>query len=210
MRRSSWAASILAGVASLSACQRAAAPANVAAVANTPAAASNAATRATPPAAAAATDDAADAKAFVEGLYKHYQAGATTSTWAPFDDDAPKALDPELVALFRAYDKAMDGEVGDIEDDWICQCQEWEKINATVTVDSATATTAKVRSTFQDTADHVGPRHDTFDLVKTPAGWRIHDMGADGDRSLRAVLIKATAQARAHPQPPDADANATP
>ena len=117
-------------------------------------------------------------------------------------------LDPSLIALFKAYDKAMNGELGDIEDDWICQCQDWEQINATVVVDSATATTAKVRSTFQDTADHVGAKHDTFDLVKTPAGWRIHDMGADSDKSLRAVLEKAIAEAKAHPPAPDNDAAA--
>jgi hypothetical protein len=156
---------------------------------------------------AAATSDAADAKAFVEGLYTHYgkhEPGITD--WAPFDSDAPKVLDPSLVALFKAYDKAMNGELGDIEDDWICQCQDWEKISATVVVDSATATTAKVRSTFRDTADLVGPRHDTFDLVKTPDGWRIHDMGADNDKSLRAVLEKAIAEAKKHPPAPDNEA----
>jgi hypothetical protein len=206
MRRAGWTMATLALV-TMAACQKAAGPVSNAAATPTNAAAptSNAAVANT--ALAAASSDAADAKAFVESLYTHYGKGESeTSNWAPFDADAPKVLDPSLAALFKAYDKAMNGELGDIEDDWICQCQDWEKINATVVVDSATSTTAKVRSTFQDTADHVGPKHDTFDLVKTPDGWRIHDMGADNDKSLRAVLEKAIAEAKAHPPAPDNDA----
>ena len=45
-------------------------------------------------------------------------------------------------------------------------------------------------------------RRDTFDLVKTPAGWRIHDMGTRDEPSLRDVLTKEIAELKAEKSQP--------
>jgi hypothetical protein len=151
---------------------------------------------------AAASGDAADAKAFLDGLYAHYKT-SKDNTFAPFDANQTDVLDPDTIALMKADEKALNGELGDIDGDWLCDCQDFESISATVTVQSATPTEAKATADFRDSMD--GPtgkaKHDTFDLVKTPAGWRIHDMGTADQPSLRKVLQDEIAHLKAGGKP---------
>ena len=51
------------------------------------------------------------------------------------------------------------------------------------------------------------PRKDTFDLVKTPDGWRIHDMGTGQDPSLRGVLTKEIADLKSGRVKPENEAD---
>ena len=186
----------LAGLTGLAGCQKAASN-----TASPPAAvATN-----TPPAAAAAqpaSTDADDVKAFLEGVYAHYKTNSSNSTFQPFDANGPDVLDPDTLALMKADTKALNGDLGDIDADWICMCQDYTSIKATITVQSASATAAKATSDFQDVDDKSAkPRHDTFDLVKTPAGWRIHDMGTSDQPSLRKVLQDEIAKLKAGGKP---------
>jgi hypothetical protein len=148
----------------------------------------NTATVAAPAAAVAApaSGDAADAKAFLDGLYAHYKV-SKDNTFAPFEANIAEVLDPDTRALMKADDKLLKGDVGDIDGDWLCDCQDFESITAVVAVQSATPTDAKATAVFTDTMDGK-PKTDTFDLVKTSAGWRIHDMGTADQPSLRKVL----------------------
>lgn len=190
----------LAAAITLAGCQKAAtnAPANVAA-ANTASPAAGQSVAAADPAAAA------DAKAFLEGVYAHYKT-SKNSTFQPFDADAKNVLDPDLIALMAADTKALNGELGDIDGDWLCDCQDYTSITATITVLSASADTAKATSDFKDVDDtSPKPRHDTFDLVKTPAGWRIHDMGAADQPSLRKVLSDEIARLKHGGKPVSGD-----
>jgi|GEM_PF-455406 len=153
------------------------------------------------PTATAAGSDAADAKAFLEGLYAHYKT-SKNSTFQPFDANQGEVLDADTIALMKADEKALKGELGDIDGDWLCDCQDYESITATVTVQSATPTDAKATADFHDTIDtSEKPKHDTFDLVKTPAGWRIHDMGTADQPSLRKVLSDEIARLKAGGKP---------
>jgi hypothetical protein len=162
----------------------------------TPAAAAPAA-----PTPAAAGSDAADAKAFLDGLYAHYKT-SKDNTFSPFDANQADALDPDTMALMKADDKALNGDLGDIDGDWLCDCQDFQSISATVTVQSATATEAKATADFTDSMEPGDkPKHDTFDLVKTPAGWRIHDMGTADQPSLRKVLTDEIAKLKAGGKP---------
>ena len=137
---------------------------------------------------AAASSDAADVKAFLDGLYAHYKS-SKDNNFQPFDGNAKAVLDADAIALFKADQKVMKGEVGAIDTDWLCDCQDFNSIVATVTVQSATPTEAKATSDFHDPQDTTDkPGHDTFDLVKTADGWRIHDMGTRDQPSLRKVL----------------------
>jgi hypothetical protein len=167
----------------LAACQQ---PASNGATTPAPVETNTAAMAPAAPAAAPSSGDAADAKAFLDGLYAHYKT-SKDNTFAPFDTKAG-VLDGDTIALMKADEKALKGDVGDIDGDWLCDCQDFESITATVTVQSATPTSAKATALFHDTIDTGAPKRDTFDLVKTPAGWRIHDMGTPDQPSLRKVL----------------------
>ena len=204
MRTAVWGAALAA--LALAACQKAPV------ATNSPPANMAATTNAAPTAAPAANTDAADVKAFLTGLYAHYAQPATDAgpSWAPMDVDAKgnglEVMDPDLVALMHAYDKSQTGdEVGPIDGDWLCDCQDWEKITAVITVDSANATTAKAHSDFTDSSEPGKTKHVTFELTKTAAGWRVHDIGTAEDASLRAVLTKAIADAKAHPKKSGSD-----
>jgi hypothetical protein len=189
----------LAAAAALGACQKAASPANTAVANSAPAAAP----------AAADSADAAAAKAFLEGLYAHYKTySATQTTWAPMDANVKEVFDPDMVALLAADTKALKGELGEIDGDWICDCQDWGSLAATVTITSASPTAAKAVADFHDTqvAD-AKPRRDTFDLVKTADGWRIHDMGTADQPSLRAVLTKEIADLKSGKGKPQSDSD---
>jgi hypothetical protein len=162
-----------------------------------------------PPAASASqavSSDADDVKAFLDSLYAHYKT-SQNDTFQPFDGSASGVLDPDTQALMKADETALNGEVGAIDADWLCQCQDFTSITAKVTVQAATPTTAKATSDFHDVGDtSAKPRRDTFDLVKTPAGWRIHDMGTDDQPSLRKVLQDEIKQLKSEPKPAGGDA----
>ncbi len=151
------------------------------------------------PTAAPASGDAADAKAFLDGLYAHYKV-SKDNTFAPFEANVAEVLDPDTIALMKTDDKLLKGELGDIDGDWLCDCQDFESITAVVTVQSATPTDAKATAVFTDTMDGK-PKTDTFELVKTPAGWRIHDMGTADQPSLRKVLSDEIARMKAGGKP---------
>jgi hypothetical protein len=185
----------------LSACGKPAPNAAASANAAAPTPTNAAAASATP---AASSGDAADAKAFVEGLYTHYTVDPKTSTWAPMDkkDDA-QVFDADMVRLLAADVKAANGEVGAIDADYICGCQDWEPFSATITVVSATPAMAKAAADFRVFKTDQ-PRHLEFDLVKEKGAWRVHDIRENDQTeqppgpSLRQTLL---AELKSPPKP---------
>ena len=96
-------------------------------VTNAPPSAANTASLA-PPAAPAATNaaatapdaaDAADAKAFLTGLYAHYQSN-NNNNFQMFDANVRDVFDPDTIALLKTDQKALKGELGEIDGDWLC------------------------------------------------------------------------------------------
>ncbi|HWE47472.1 MAG TPA: hypothetical protein VG407_15725, partial [Caulobacteraceae bacterium] len=96
--------SIVAAALALSACQKAAPPAN--ATNPAPVSMNSAPANAAPagPAPVAATGpDADSAKAFLDGLYAHYKASSSTgTTWAPMDANIKDVFDADMVRLMAA------------------------------------------------------------------------------------------------------------
>jgi hypothetical protein len=182
-------AGALAALLAVSAC-------NVGGASNAPPSASNAASNAAAtnaaagPPAEAAGPDAAAVTAFLTGLYANYT--SSKSPFQMFGKDEKKVFDADTIALLAADTKALKGELGEIDGDWLCNCQDFSSIQATVAVQSATPTTAEATSDYHDTGDATRPPdHDSFDLVKTPDGWRIHDITIRGQGlSLRQTLQK--------------------
>jgi len=143
------------------------------------------------PAALASGPDADAAKAFLEGLYAHYRTDKD-NTFQMFDKDTKAVFDADTARLLADDTKALKGELGEIDGDWLCNCQDFTSLQATIAVQSATPTTAKATADYHDTGDPTRPPdHDSFDLVKTNGVWRIHDITVRGEPlSLRATLQK--------------------
>ena len=188
----------LTGVLALGACNKPAPPA------------ANAASNAAVPAAAVgpASSDAADAKAFLEGLYAHY-ASATDHGFEMFDKNVAEVFDPDMIQLLKVVAKANNGEPGVLDGDYLCNCQDYGSLKTTITVQSATATTAKAHASFIDTgiAD-AKPQQNDFDLVKVNGVWRIHDITNPDDTSqgsLRTALEAEVKAAAKSPKKSDPD-----
>ncbi len=178
-------------------CQRATTAANAVPVA----AAASAAPAALDPA------SAAEAQAFLTALYAHYKT-SKNNDFNMFDAKSG-VFDTDTLRLLDDDAKALKGDLGVIDGDWLCACQDFVSLRAKITILAATPTTAKATSEFVDVGmtdpKDRAPRHDSFDLVKEAGHWRIHDLTAAGDdQSLRQQLTKEIADLRAHPGTNDA------
>jgi hypothetical protein len=132
--------------------------------------------------------DAEAVKAFLDGLYAHYK--SADSGFQMFDAGRRAVFDADMIRLLDEDAKALKGDLGAIDGDWLCDCQDFESIRAVVTVQSASPTTAKASANIRDVGmPEEGVRRIEFDLTKTKAGWRIHDIMDPGQPSLRNVLL---------------------
>src|SRR5579864_2955914 len=77
--------------------------------------------------------DAASAKAFVEKLYSHYPSKpGNRSAFDPTGKNASQVFDPGMIAAFREDTRLAHGEVGFIDSDPLCQCQDDSGLKATI------------------------------------------------------------------------------
>jgi len=124
------------------------------------------------------------AEQFLRGLYAKYtHNGKPTPFVYP---DAKSIADANMMALLKRDHDKSNGEVGAMDSDPVCRCQDWEAIKVTtvqVVLQGANAASADV--TFSDMGD-VQKIH--YALVWTKDGWRIHDIGAKDEPSLIAYL----------------------
>src|SRR4029077_15419708 len=87
--------------------------------------------------------DAASARAFVEKLYAHYPSKpGSRDAFNPTGKNASQVFDPGLIAAFREDTKLAHGEVGFVDSDLLCQCQDdsglkWSIASAAVTAPNA-------------------------------------------------------------------------
>ncbi len=176
------------------------APAN-APVSNAAAANTAAPVPAAPP--NADTKDAADAKAFLEGLYAHYKSN-NNNNFNMFDTNAKDVFDPAMIKLLADDAKVLHGEPA-FDGDFLCNCQDFVSIQATITVQWATPTEGRATADFIDTGmPSQPPRHNIFDLVKTGGVWRIHDITDPSDPtqpSLRTGLLASLSASKTSGKP---------
>jgi hypothetical protein len=72
----------------------------------------------------AAAADAAGARAFAEKLYSHYPSNPNGIEFDPTGKNAREVFDPGLIAAFREDARLARGEVGFVDADPLCQCQD--------------------------------------------------------------------------------------
>jgi hypothetical protein len=143
----------------------------------------------------AAAPDAAGARVFVEKLYSHYPSNPSGPAFEPTGKNASEVFDPSLIAAFREDARLANGEVGYVDGDPVCQCQDDSGLKSQV---------QSVTMTGPDTADAVVALQYpdqtlalTLHLVPVTGAWRIHDLSTADMKSYRADLLKANKDAAA-------------
>ena len=119
-------------------------------------------------------------RSFLQQVY----AGYRTPDYSPLERlDATFA--PALAAAIREDERLANGEVGYLDGDRLCDCQDFQKLRATI---------RSVKRPHQRTASAVvdvdlgfdQARHLRIELVRTTAGWRVADiLSRDGSGLLR-------------------------
>lgn len=157
-----------------------------------PAAAPDAPSASASVAAPAVATAPADPKAFLTSIYAHYD--GTQMSFSPFD--APEAyFDPEMLSLMDANDRATpDGEVGALDGDPICDCQDYQKLSADIEIKSVADKSASAEVTLHDKGV-AKPKVLTYNLSLIGNQWRIHDVSTKDMPSLRRLLINSSPKA---------------
>jgi hypothetical protein len=138
----------------------------------------------------AAASPPAGPQAVVEGVYALYR-NPDFNTF----DHAERYFTPKLAKAMND-DATMDpGEVGFLDYDPLCQCQDDSGMKTKVRSETQKGNTADVRvAVYFGTRDQ---RDIRLKLERTPAGWRIADIATKDDPSLLAELIKSNRDRRA-------------
>ena len=131
-------------------------------------------------------------RAFVERLYFSYR----NSDFSPLDHPE-KVFAPPLNAAIREDQRLQRGEVGFLDGDPLCDCQDTGGMRSKIVSLKAMGSSASARVTvsFEGTSDR---RAIDLKLVLTPAGWRIADVRTKDEPSLLHDLLEANRKARRH------------
>lgn len=129
-------------------------------------------------------------KAYMERVYASYR----DKDFSPFDH--PNLyFAPRLLGAIKEDARLAHGEVGYVDGDPICQCQDTDGLHAKVakvTTQGAKALAEVVLDFTDSTARRV-----KFSLVRTGAGWRIADVWSPDERSFLGAIEKSNREMRA-------------
>jgi hypothetical protein len=149
---------------------------------------------------AAGTAQAQDIKAaesFLKGIYANYKAkGAGVDLTGP---KAETVVTPDFANLLRLDQQAVNGEVGVIEADPICSCQDFDIRAVTLSIQPDGSGRAKATAGFKNLG------HSTqisFDLATIGGQWRIDDIHDKDIPSLRKALQDEIAEVKAEQAKP--------
>lgn len=122
---------------------------------------------------------------FIAKIYKNYD--ATGSGIDPLDKSGKTYFDDSLIGLFKADKKRAGDEMGAIDYNPLCSCQDFDIKNVTFVEKSSDDKKVVVDVKFEKygTAEQV-----TLVLSKTKAGLRIFDIGDKQAPSIRKLLAK--------------------
>ena len=138
--------------------------------------------------------DVSAARAFVAWIYSHYPTSTRRPTFDALGGAAKRAIfAPSLIALIDEDARLAHGEVGALDGDPLCDCQDDGgmkfRIASVRSVDPSHASAVIVRSY----ADSKAPEAETItlDLALTKGHWRVYDVKSRDTPSLRAMLIQS-------------------
>ena len=131
--------------------------------------------------------DTASARLFLQHIYADYSNPDLTHQSQRQD----KFYSPQLYRLIAADRRGHPGDVGRLDGDPICDCQDpgnpGELKVQSITFSSLHPTTLKATVAFTIVKDR---RTVTFSLIHTTTGWRIDDISTTETPSLRLLLRK--------------------
>ncbi len=121
---------------------------------------------------------------FVRRVYARYR---TDGPGLPMERPGGSAFYTGALLDAFAKDSALaNGEIGAIDSDPICVCQDYENLRVTaVAIENGEADTVKARVKFTNLQYHETV---TLTLSRTAAGWRIADVGSQHQPSIMALI----------------------
>jgi len=140
--------------------------------------------------AAAAQPQPETPKAFIESLYAAYG----TPDYSPLKQPE-LVFAPRLRAAIDEDSRLHRGEVGYLDGDPVCQCQDAAGLKATVTK-VETQGVGKAVVSVSILLQGYEPRPATFSLVRANDGWRIDDVSSADEPSLLRGLEESNRNAR--------------
>jgi hypothetical protein len=149
------------------------------------------------PAAQSSAQDAESAKTFLISVYRHYQnEGIGVDTVGPH---AGLYFHSSLVALMRADQKAASPDVGAIDGDPVCACQDWDGVwDLKIAVQIGTPERARAAVSFALAAPKDRGKDSLRKLAITLGAengqWRIYDIVDETDPTAPFALRKALQQ----------------
>jgi len=145
---------------------------------------------------AAAAPSADSARVWVVRLYDRYR----DDSFSPFGAAKPEVFGPEIIHELAENDRLTpEGEMGAIDADPICSCQDPTDMKATVgevTIQGADRAVAKVKLQWPLPPDPIPSQSPdytqnvTLQLQMTPAGWRVRDIGGDEARDSFLAYLR--------------------
>jgi hypothetical protein len=134
-----------------------------------------------------------------EACYSHYPSKPNGTEFDPTGKNASEVFDPGMIAAFREDARLANGEVGFVDADPLCQCQDDgglkpKVVSVTMTGPNAADAVVSLRYTGEK------PRALTLHLVPVDGAWRIYDLSMGDVKSYRADLLKANKEAAAQHQ----------
>jgi hypothetical protein len=121
----------------------------------------------------------------MQRLYSNYRHSSYSQFTHP-----ERVFAPKLLAAINEDSKLARGEVGYLDGDPVCQCQDTSGMRPSVTgVTQQGADKATVRVSIGWQGEKA--RLATFKLVRTPSGWRIADVSSTDEPSLLNALEAA-------------------
>ena len=147
-----------------------------------------------PAAMTAASAPAQSPRAFVDDLYGQYR---KDPNFSPFTHPE-QWFGPELIAAFKEDERLANGEVGAVDGDPICSCQDSSGMEAQVAGVEQTSPTTAV-ATVNLWAGTPDQRALKVDLAVVNGQWRVHDVrgGVEGDGGFLRYVQDANKAAAA-------------
>lgn len=140
----------------------------------------------------AAATDAQSPREFLKEAYASYVDGSTARN--ALGQDAESLFAPALLALIREDQRTAHGEVGLLDHDPICACQDFERLRVvSIHITSLAKSSAHARVRIMNGGHQV--RID-FALILGADGWRIQDIDEPGIGSLMRYLQRGLAASR--------------
>ena len=138
--------------------------------------------------AAAATAEAP--RAFVEQLYASYR----NSSFSPLDRPS-RIFAPGLAAAIVEDSRLAKGEVGFLDGDPLCDCQDTGGLTSKIISIRGNKDEASARVSIHFAGTSEG-RDIGLKLVKTRLGWRIKDVATSNEQSLLKDLLASNRKAK--------------